>query len=278
MTESRADAATPGGLLQLQAALQAHLLAPEAAPTPALRAALVDGPGPDLARRLQIYHRAYRARLQDTLADTFGHTAAYLGEARFAELAQAYIADHPSRWRSLRWYGADFPDWLAQHQPQRGELAELARLDQALRHCFDSADAPVLTAADLAALPPAAWATLGWRLQPGTALLHMHCNALSIWQALDADSQPPPPMPLPAPGLLLVWRRDLQPHFRSVDPLEALALQRTLVGDSFADTCAALIAAHRPGDPQPDATASAGTLLRRWLDDGLLAGWTGWPH
>lgn len=277
MTDCPADAAAPGSLLQLQAALQAHLLAPEAAPAPALRAALAARPGPDLARRLQIYHRAYRARLQDTLADTFGHTAAYLGDDAFAEQAQAYIAAHPSQWRSLRWYGASFPDWLAQHLPQQAEVAELARIDHALRRCFDSADAPVLAPPDLAALPPPAWASLAWRLQPGTALLQFQCNTLAIWQALDDDGTPPPAAPLPLPGLLLVWRRGWQPHFRSLGQMEALALQRTLAGDSFADVCAALVAAQLSDDPAVDPAARAGTLLRRWLDDGLLAGWTGWP-
>lgn len=256
-------------LLALQTALQQHVL--DAAD--GVRDRIVAGPGIGVERRLQIYHHAYRARLVETLADTFGHTASYLGEDWFGADAQAYIETHPSTRASLRWYGADFPAWLQQRHPQDGDIGELAALDWALRRAFDGPDAPVLTLADLGALPPEAWATLGFALQPTAERLTLHFNTLAIWQALDGDSTPPTAAPLAAPGALLVWRRDLQPHFRTLGPVEALALTQLAAGTSFAATCAALAADF----PAEDAATQAGALLRRWIDDGLLASVTCWP-
>lgn len=257
------------GLLALQDALQQHLLDSGDAIHPAIAA----GPGIPVERRLQIYHHAYRARLVETLADSFGHTASYLGEAWFEADARAYIETHPSTRCSLRWYGADFPAWLQQRHPQDGDIAELAALDWALRRAFDGPDAPVLTLADLAGLPPEAWARLGFHLQPTAERLTLHFNSLAIWQALDSEDTPPPAAPLAAPGALLVWRRDLQPHFRTLAQVEALALSQLAAGESFAATCAALADTF----PAEDTAAQAGTLLRRWTDEGLLAGLSQWP-
>ncbi|MBT9488559.1 MAG: putative DNA-binding domain-containing protein [Rubrivivax sp.] len=256
-------------LLALQTALQQHVL--DAAE--GIRAAIAPGPGIAVDRRLQIYHHAYRARLVETLADTFGHTASYLGGDWFEADARAFIETHPSTRASLRWYGADFAAWLQQRHPQDGDIGELAALDWALRRAFDGPDAPVPTLAHLATLPPEAWATLGFALQPTAERLTLHFNTLAIWQALDGDSTPPTAAPLAAPGALLVWRRDLQPHFRTLGPVEALALTHLAAGDSFAATCATLAEAF----VAEDTAAQAGALLRRWIDEGLLASVTGWP-
>ena len=252
------------GLLRLQADFQQHLLG---APS-AIADAVTPGGGIDVARRLQIYHHAYRARLVETLADTFGHTARYLGEDWFEADAGAYVETHASTRPSLRDYGGDFPAWLQDRHPQDGDIGELAAIDWALRRAFDGPDAPVLGLADLAALPPEAWATLGLQLQPTASMMTLHFNSLALWQALDADQTPPAAAALAAPGTLLVWRRALQPHFRSLGAVEVLALQRVLAGDSFDRVCRAL-ADHFVDQ---DTAAEAGTLLRRWVDDGLLAG------
>ena len=254
------------GLLALQTAFQQHLLG---APS-VIADAVTPGRGLGAERRLRIYHHAYRARLAESLADTFGHTARYLGDEGFEADARAYIEAHPSTRPNLRDYGADFPAWLLARHPQDADIGELATLDWALRRAFDGPDAPVLTLADLGALPAEAWAALGLVLQPTAMRLTLRFNTLAIWQALDADKVPPAAVLRAAPGELLVWRRDLQPHFRSLGAVEALALCQLAAGASFAQTCEALAAAW----PGQDTAAEAGTLLRRWVDEGLLAGVT----
>lgn len=249
-------------LLRLQSELQRHLLGEASA----IAAHIADGPGIHAARRLGIYHHAYRARLAETLADTFGHLLRYLGPDTFDADARAFVETHPSCRPSLRWYGESFPAWLAARHPADGEIGELALLDWTLRAAFDGPDAAPLGLAALSADPPDVWTQRPLRLHPTSARLTLRFNALALWQALDDDRPPPPAAPLPAPGALLVWRRGEQPHFRSLGAAEALALDRVAGGASFEGVCAALAAAF----PGADTVATAGTLLRRWIDEELL--------
>ncbi|MFX8055483.1 hypothetical protein ABTK93_19635, partial [Acinetobacter baumannii] len=84
-------------------------------------------------------------------------------------LAQAYLAAHPSRHPSIRWFGAALADFMAvagdELVPHPG-LVDLARMDWALRAAFDAAEAPLLQPATLAALSPDDWAGLVLQLHP----------------------------------------------------------------------------------------------------------------
>lgn len=268
----------PPLLAAIQARMQAHVLSGDAMPgdvVPGDSAALADlaqGPGLSAERRLGIYRHAYRVRLTDVLRDSYGHTLLYLGDDWFDHLAAAFIGQHPSAHANLRWYGQAWPDWLAQELvagTQAGahpEVAELARLDWALRQAFDAADAPPLTLADLAAMPAPAWATVVLKPQPSVALLAMRHNTLGLWQALDQGMPVPAPVLLDEPVAVLVWRRGEQPHFRGVAPMEAQALGGLLQGLAFAEICASLADRF----PHEDAAAVMGQLLRRWVDDTVL--------
>lgn len=231
------------------------------------------------AQRLGIYHHAYRARLLETMRDTFGHTVSYLGDEWFDHLALRFIEQQPSAHANLRWYGRAWPEWLAQGLCEGGELAEqlgahpevaeLAALDWALRQAFDAADAPVLGAERLAAMPADAWTQVPLRPQPSVQMLTVCHNSLSLWHALDQDEDVPPAQALAAPVEVLVWRLDERPHFRSLAGVEALAVRALLAGASFEALCAAL-AQSDAGGHQGVAPVAAG-LLRRWLDEGVLA-------
>lgn len=256
-------------LAAIQARMQAHVLAVGGV------GALADVQASDTfsaARRLGIYHHAYRARLLETLRDTFAHTLSYLGDAWFDHLARAYIEQHPSRHANLRWYGDTWPDWLAGDRLTRvgagahPEVAELARLDWCLRRAFDAADQPVATLADLAAVPAEAWGEVMLKAQPSVAVLSLQHNTLSLWHALDQGGEVPEAQALPASMGVLVWRQDERPHFRSVSPQEDVALTAMLLGRSFGNLCA-LLAERFPDD---DVAMLVSSLLRRWIDDGIL--------
>lgn len=228
------------------------------------------------ARRLGIYHHAYRARLLETLRDTFAHTLSYLGDAWFDHLAQAYIAQHPSRHANLRWYGETWPDWLdgdrlaSAGAGPHPEVAELARLDWALRRAFDAPDMPALCAEDLLARTPDQWVTLPLVAQPSLALLSMGCNTLALWHALDQGGDVPLAEVLPDPVSVLVWRHEERPHFRSVSEAEAQALTQLMLGGSFASICDMLAQGSEPSGEDARATDVAAGILRGWLREGLL--------
>lgn len=254
-------AALSPALARLQADFQRHLLGHASTFIHEVQ----PGGSIDAAARLHIYHHAYRARLVDALRDVHGHTARHLGGEDFDALACEYVEAHAPEHTNLRWYGASFPDWLAQrHAPHIGELA---LLDAALRKAFDGPDAPILALEALAAIAPDAWSRIGFALHPTCARLRLVHNTLALWQALDREEATPRCEPLPAPTQLLIWRRELQPHFRSLGPLECDALDGLLAGRSFAETCERLAQRF----PDIDIAAEAGRLLRRWSDEGLLS-------
>jgi hypothetical protein len=249
-------------LAQLQARFAAGVLGEDRA----ILDALCTHGGLDAAQRFAIYRDAYHARLADALADTFGHSARYLGEERFDALARGYIAAHPPSAYSIRWYGAQLPRWLRCAFPQDVAVAELAALDWALRAAFDCADAAPLETAALAGLAPGDWDRVGFRLHPSLRLLTQHWNTVALWQALDAEETPPAARQLQQARVVAVWRQGLQPHFRTLDHAEDAALRSLRAGKPFAAVCAQLAGIRAP----QDAAALAGHWLRRWLDDGLL--------
>lgn len=256
-------------LFSMQLQFQQHLLgAADAAP-------LIDG---DEARQqlgLGIYANAYRQRLLETLIDSYEKTQAVMGDDAFESAALSYIAAHPPTTRSLRWYGDRFDAHLAA-PPHEGDgsaaLAELARLDWALRGAFDGPDSEVLDAGVFAELPPEAWATLRIVPVPTTRLLVFQHNTVAVWQALDDDETPPALQASDVAVDWLIWRKGVQPHFRSLHGAEAALLRSMLDGSSFAQACAvaeASVAVHQGAEG--DMSMLIGGFMRQWFDDQLLA-------
>lgn len=250
-------------LLSVQSQFQQHVLGADDA-TP-----LIAG---DAARQqlgLRIYANAYRQRLLDTLIDSYEKTQAVMGEAAFEAAALAYIAAHPPTTRSLRWYGEHVDAHLAAGGPGvAGSAAwsELARLDWALRAAFDGPDSAVLDAGTFAELPPQAWETLRLVPVPTTRLLVFRHNTVAVWQALDDDQVPPELQSAEIAVDWLVWRKGLQPHFRSLHRAEAALLRAMLDGSSFAEACS-----QAEGPSDGDVSTLIGGFMRQWLDDQLLA-------
>ena len=189
------------------------------------------------AARAHIYRNAYRVRLLDTLKDSFDKTWAWLGDDAFEDAGLRYIADHPPTQFSLRRFGDRYADWLHGAWPADPEVAELARLDWAMRNAFDGADAHPLDGAALAGLSDEDWATVVFSLHPTAQMLRVQRNTLDLWHAMDRSEAPPQVESLTGTGRLLVWRKGFQPHFRSIGDDEATMLQAMASGTPFAAAC-----------------------------------------
>ena len=228
-------------------------------------ALIVDDDRVGARRRLDIYRNNYRASLTGVLADHHERLHAWLGDEQFDHVASAYVAAHPSTTRNLRHYGGGFAAFLAEHFPDDGELAELARLDWALRHAFDAPDTPTLDAVAVGALGDA-WIERRLLLHPSARLLPVRFNVAAMWSALDAEAEPPEPIAFAAPVTLLVWRSGQQPSFRSLSEAEADALAQFEAGASFTDLSAHVIGAMG----EAGAMEALAAWLGRWLADGVL--------
>lgn len=251
----------------LQAEFHAHLLGG----SDAVATRVADGERIDTAQRLHIYHHAYRARLLDTLRDCYEKTWAYLGDDAFDAAARAYIEAHAPTERSLRWYGECLPAWLDALYPDDADIGELAAIDWRLRLAFDGPDAPALPLQSLQALTAADWEHVGFAFVPTVSIAPLRFNTPALWHALDEDRAPPPAQRLPEPAQLLIWRKGWQPHFRSLDAIEAAALLSLRGGASFAQTCVELEA--RFGGA--DGGHIPAQFLRQWFDDELITGLVG---
>jgi hypothetical protein len=217
--------------------------------------------------RLGVYHHAYRARLTAALRSNLPVLHRALGDEAFDALAQAYLADSPSRRPSIRWFGDGLAGWLAAHPDvlPHPALADLAAMEWALGLSFDAADAAPLCFDDLASLPAELWPQARFAAHPSVAVLALAWAVEPLWQALTEDADAATDAPQPLPHRLLVWRHGLATRWRSLEGAEALLLPACLAGETFAALCEQ--AASTEGEAAPRWVAGA---LRRWVDDGLL--------
>lgn len=247
-------------LLALQEDWQAGL-ADEDRPAPAALA------GPEPERRFGVYRNAYRARLIQALGEAFDRTWSWLGDEAFHAAALTYVQARPPVSRSLNDFGDGFAEHLAYRLNEAPETGELAWLDWSLRRAFDGEDAAPLTPADLAGLTAEAWDRVRLRPVPTMALRPLATNAPALWSALAAERDPPQPGPAEPGAWLLVWRKGLQPQFRTLSADEAEALAYLRDEGRFAGLCELLA---RTLDPA-EAVARAGSWLGAWMQDELIA-------
>ncbi len=221
-----------------------------------------------LETRLGIYRNAYALRLMEALMDAYPALHTLLGDARFEDLARAYIDAHPSSYRSIRWFGDRMAAFLRDRPPYREQpvLAEMAAFEWALRGAFDAADVRPLTRAALAGIPPEAWAGLRFVFHPSLARLDLGWNVPRLWRAIDAGEAPVPPEAAEYPVGWAIWRRDLRTWFRSLEVDEAWALDRMRAGAAFAEVCAGLA----EWIDEPYVPERAAGFVAQWLGDGLI--------
>jgi len=220
---------------------------------------------------LAIYRNAYRARLLGALGETFPRTQQWVGEENFARAAAHHLIQHPPGQWSLDHAGKGFPGTLAQVFASDPEVSELAALEWDMHMAFVATDFVALDrdgfALATAEFGEEDWAGLRLMPVPGLVIRPLRSAAIAIWSALAAGEGAPTDMLLERPTEVLVWRDGLTPVFRSAAPEEAACLRTLMCGGSFGAVCEFLAERRRDAS---SAAAEAGTMLQRWLEDGLL--------
>ena len=234
------------------------------------------GQQPD-ADGLAVYRNAYAVRLRSALRDNFEILARALGDDGFDALTAAYVATHPPTQPSIRWLGDQLADFMsAPAQIDSGltphpALADLARMDWALRSAFDAADAPVLSRQALASVAPDDWPALVLVLHPSVGLCALHWDVAPAWHALRAAAdgdEPELPAPVARPHKLLVWRRGLDTQWRSLADAEAALLHAVALGQNFGALCEQAAGLVPNADEAVPLVVGA---LEQWLADGLVS-------
>jgi hypothetical protein len=251
-------------LRQLQREMQRGLLGEEST----IETRIADAPPLAIEARLRIYRHAYVSRLIEVLQDHYPVLHQILGDEDFEALSAAFIRAHPSVHRSIRWYGRELAAFLRKEPPFDAQpiLGEIAGFEWGLGEAFDSADASVLDRAALQAIDPAAWGRLKLRLHPSLRRLKFEWNTVAVWKAITAHEDPPDPERSDEPVEWLLWRRDLENYFRSLDGLEGAALTAALEGRKFEEICE-ILACACPEDQVPHRAA---TFIAGWADSKII--------
>lgn len=231
-----------------QSRFAAALLDP-ALPVPA---GLTGPDGQPSARRFAVYRNNVVLSLIRALEAGFPVIRKLVGEAFFAAMAGDFARAHPPRGRILMLYGARFPAFLEGFPPvaHLPYLADVARLEQAIRESYHAADAAALPVATLQALPPDALAGARLTLAPALRVVRSRWPVHGIWRA-NAEEGPAPVLRAEA---VAVVRPAFDPQPRLLPPGGGTVIEALRAGHSLAEATAL-------AGPGFDLTGFLGLLL-----------------
>lgn len=189
-----------------QSAFASALLNPDA-PVPG---GIVDPEGRVSVKRFNVYRNNVVASLTDALAAGFPAIQKLVGDEFFAAMAKVYLQNHTPVTPILAQYGTGFPDFLARFGPvsHLRYLADVARLEIALRDSYHAADHTALDPESLSKVAPEDLGGLKFSLAPSARLIRSDWPVLAIWQRNIED----PDTRLPEGGQdVLIARQEYDP-------------------------------------------------------------------
>jgi hypothetical protein len=194
--------------------------------------------------RLDIYHRAYFARLVECLRDEFPVLLHALGDEAFDAFALAYLQKYPSQTYTLNFLGTRFPQYLAETRPPDDReglswpdfLIDLATLELTFGAVFDGPGAEgqdLLRGDQLQALGPDDWQASRLIPVPCLQLLTLRFPANKYYRAVRKRKQPA--IPLPRRTYLAVTRREFVVRHYQFPRLQHLLLTALVSGQTVGD-------------------------------------------
>jgi Putative DNA-binding domain len=147
------------------------------------------------SKRFSVYRNNVAVGLIGSLENRFPVVRRLVGDDFFRAMARAYIAREKPRDAVLIHYGAGFPGFIAGFEPAKDlvYLADVARIENAWVESYHSAEAPVVSLADLAALAPERRGDTAFAFHPSVRLVRCATPAASIWAAHQGAEAPRAP-------------------------------------------------------------------------------------
>jgi len=210
---------------------------------------LTDGLARPAGRRFDVYRNNVASSLTRALHTAFPTLANLLGPDNMDGLAGLYLRAHPPETPLMMHYGAAMPDFVAAmdqlaHLPY---LADIARLDLAMRRSYHAADAAPIDAATLAGLSPEALMSARMSLAPPVQLLRSAHPVHDIWAFAMAGG----PKPRPGAQDIIILRPDFDPAPHLLPPGAGALIEALAQGADLASAQARAETDHPGFDPGP---------------------------
>lgn len=217
---------------------------------------LLDGHGGTAGRRYSVYRNNVAVSLTEALQDSFPVLRKLLGDQNFDGIAGTYLRAHPPNSPLMMQYGADLPAFLAGFEPLAhiGYLADVARLENALRDSYHAADAHPVPAERLAGIAPEVLATARFQLAPSLRLIPSHWPLFDIWRFNTVQDAP---KPRPQAQSVLITRAEFDPEPYPLNIAETAALTAMMQGETLTHA----VSAGEAEDPDFDISPLLGRLV-----------------
>ena len=217
-------------------------------PTAPVPPSLTDGAGRPAGRRFAVYRNNVAVSLTEALIDGFPACYKVLGDDHFRGMASVFLRAHPPETPVMTQFGGTLPAFLdaAPQVANMRWIADLARMEFALRESYHAADATPLTAEALSAIPPEALGETRFALAPSSRLIQSDWPVLSIWRrALNPEA----PQATPGAQDVLILRPEYDPLPHLLAPGDAsfvMGLAKGLPLSEAAEQAAEVNAEHDP--------------------------------
>lgn len=173
---------------------------------------LSDAEGHIAGSRFDVYRNNVAVSLSEALATGFPTIAKLIGTENFKAISGVFLRQSPPSSPMMSHYGAEFPAFLESFEPlaHLGYLADVARLELAMRQSYHAADATSVNAEALAALPPERLTELVMDFAPAVSLLRSSWPVHAIWAFNMQDG--PKPQAVAQDVIILRPGFDPEPH------------------------------------------------------------------
>lgn len=184
------------------------LLDPNASSPPGV----IDPLGRPAPKRFAVYRNNVASSLTRALEAAFPTVRKLVGDEFFAAMAGEFLRANLPRSRILMLYGDAMPAFLETFPPvaHLGYLPDMARLDQAMRESYHSADSAPLPEEDFQRLLGEDIADLRLTLAPSLRVIRSRWPVHAIWAANHENG--PPPKAVAQDVVVLRPEFDPRPH------------------------------------------------------------------
>jgi hypothetical protein len=227
--------------------------------------------------RLEIYARAYYARLLECLRAEFPITVKAVGEELFDQFALGYLEMYPSQSYTLDHLGARFPQYLAETRPVDDDadtswldfLVDLARLEWNIAEVFDgpgAEGATQLSQDQIMAIPPERWADVRLVTVPCLRIIRLDFPIHDYYRALRNGQEAVPPDR--AETFLAITRRNFIVRHIRLSPPEAMTLATIVAGATVGESIAGMDC--RRDSDLAGLAANIQNWFRTWSAEGFF--------